>query len=215
MLGAVVSRQCFSNRLFGGSAANIAVRRELFGSMSASDNRSNNAKARSSGDVRHDMVKLHVHLHQSLLHVLHVGGRVFNHPLSKAQVRPQLSDAGTGAKASAKKSVLVKLLQPLSIIDVCLSTRHVLHVTGVHQKYLEAASLENLEDRDPIHARGLHCNRLDSDSREPVRHLVEISTEASERAHRLFILVAADRNDMKCRANVQPRRVLIDCGKTA
>lgn len=36
MLGAVVSRQCFSNRLFGGSAANIAVRGELFGSMSAS-----------------------------------------------------------------------------------------------------------------------------------------------------------------------------------
>ena len=161
------------------------------------------------------MVKLHVHLHESLLHMLHVGGRVFDHPLSKAQIRPQLSDAGAGVKASAKKSVLVKLLQPLSIIDVCLSSRHVLHVASVHQKHLEAASLENLEDGDPVHARGLHRDRLDSDTREPVRHLVEIATEASERTYRLVILVAAHGNDMKCRSNVQPRRVLIDRGKIA
>src|SRR5580704_6168021 len=103
MLGAVVSCQCFSNRLFGGSAANIAVRRELFWSTNASDNRSNNAKARCSGDVRDDMVKLHVHLYESLLHVLDMGGGAFNQPLSKAQVGPQLSDAGTGVKASAMK----------------------------------------------------------------------------------------------------------------
>ena len=53
--------------------------------------------------------------------MLHVGGRVFDHPLPKTQVGPQLSDVGTGVKASAKKSVLMKLLQPLSIVDVGLS----------------------------------------------------------------------------------------------
>src|ERR1700675_4777257 len=135
-----------------GNSPNIAVRGQLLGSMSASDNGSNNAQARCSGDVRNDMVKLHVHLHESLLHMLHVGGRVFDHPLPKTQICSQLRDVGTGVKASPKKSVLVKLLQPLSIVDVCLSSRHVLHIASVHQKHLKAASLENLEDRDPVHA---------------------------------------------------------------
>jgi hypothetical protein len=142
-----------------------------------------------------------------------MGGRVFDHPFSMTQICPQLSDGGAGAKASAKKSVLVKLLQPLSIVDVGLSSRHVLYVPSVHQKDLKASSFENLEDRDPVHARGLHRDCLDSDTREPVRHLVEIATETSERPNRLVVLVAAHGNDMKCRSNVQPRSVLINRGK--
>jgi hypothetical protein len=161
------------------------------------------------------MVKLHVHLHESLLHMLHVSGRVFDHPLSKTQVRPQLGDASARVKTSAKKSVLVKLLQPLSIVDVGFSSGYVLNVTSIHQKHLESTSLKNLEDGNPVHARGLHRDGLDSDTREPVRHLVEIATEASERTYRLVILVAAHRNNMKLRSNVQPRRVLIDSGKIA
>src|SRR3954471_3229513 len=101
------------------------------------------------------MLKLYVHLHESLLHMLYVGRRVFDHPLSKTQIGPQLSDLGAGVKASAKKSVLVKLLQPLSIVDVGLSTGHVLHIASVHQKHFKASSLENLEDRYPVDARGL------------------------------------------------------------
>src|SRR5450756_425125 len=146
VFAAVVPRQCFANRLSRGATANIAVRGQLLGSMSASDDCSNNAQARCSGDVRNDMVKLHVHLHESLLHMLYMGGRVFDHPFSMTQICPQLSDGGAGAKASAKKSVLVKLLQPLSIVDVGLSSRHVLYVPSVHQKDLKASSFENLED---------------------------------------------------------------------
>src|ERR1035441_7855343 len=136
MFGAVVPCQCFTNRLFRCAAANSAVRGQLLGSMSASDHGSNNAQAGCSGDVRNDRVKLPVPLHESLLPMLHVGGRVFDQPLSKTQIGPQLSDVGRGVKASAKKSVLVKLLQPLSSVDVGLSSRHVLHSASVHQKHL-------------------------------------------------------------------------------
>jgi hypothetical protein len=73
--------------------------------------------------------------------MLHVGRRVFNHLLSKTQICAQLSDFGAGVKASAKKSVLVKLLQPLSIVDVGLSPRHVLHSASVHQKHFKASRL--------------------------------------------------------------------------
>jgi hypothetical protein len=44
----------------------------------------------------------------------------------------------------------VKSLEPLRIADVGLAPRYVLRVPGVNHDYLEAALLQDLEDRDPI-----------------------------------------------------------------
>src|SRR5262249_54311727 len=133
---------------------------------------SNNTQARYSGDVRNDMVKLYVHLHESLLHVLYMRDRILDHPLSMTQVRSQLSDAGARSKASSKQTVLVELLQPLRVVDVALSPTYVPHMSCAHKNDIKAMSPENLEDGYPVHTRGFHCDGLDSQSHEPVSHMM-------------------------------------------
>ena len=59
--------------------------------------------------------------------------------------------------------MLVELLQPLGIVHVGLAARDILDVARVHQQHLEAAGFEDLEDRNPVHARRLHGDRRDAD----------------------------------------------------
>jgi hypothetical protein len=41
------------------------------------------------GDVRDDVMQLHIHLHQGFLHMLDVRGRIFYQAFSLPQVSPQ------------------------------------------------------------------------------------------------------------------------------
>src|SRR5712664_1097076 len=151
-----------------------------------------------------------VHLHERLLHVLHVRGRVLDDPLSVAPVSVKKKHLVARAETSAQQAVLMELLQPLRIVHVGLSSGHVLHVARVHKKHLKPARLQDLKDRDPVHAGRLHRDRLDAHAAEPVRHPVEIAAEAPKRANGLLILIAAHRDDVKRRSDVQPCRVLIE-----
>jgi len=108
-----------------------------------------------------------------------------------------LSEPSGGAKAPAQQAMLVKLLQPLRIVDVGFSPRYVLHISSIYKKHFEASRFQNFEDRYPVHTRGLHRDRFDSYTLEPVRHFVKISAEASKRSHRPGILVTAYSDDMK------------------
>jgi hypothetical protein len=47
------------------------------------------------------MVKLEVHLHEGLLHMLDMRGRVFHQPLPVTQIGTECGDLGIRAKASA------------------------------------------------------------------------------------------------------------------
>jgi hypothetical protein len=64
--------------------------------------------------------------------------------------------------------VFVQLLQPLSVVDVGLAARNVLDVARVHEEYLEAAGLEDLEDRDPVHSCRFHRDGRDADLFQPI-----------------------------------------------
>jgi hypothetical protein len=83
---------------------------QFLGRVFAGDDRANDLQTRHAGDVRDNMMKLHVHLHEGLLHVLHVRGRVFDDRLSMTQVCTQAGHSVARAEASSQQSVLVKLL---------------------------------------------------------------------------------------------------------
>jgi hypothetical protein len=105
-----------------------------------------------SRDIRDDVVQLHVHLHERLLHVLNVRGRIVDQPLTMAQVRAQPHDAVARTETPAQQPVLMELLQPLRIVHVRLPPGDVLDVARVDQQHLEPARFENLKDRNPVHA---------------------------------------------------------------
>lgn len=66
--------------------AHIAVRRQHVGIALARNNRSDNPHPGRAGDVGDNVMKLQVHLHQGLLHVLDVSGCVFHKPLPLPQI---------------------------------------------------------------------------------------------------------------------------------
>ena len=146
----------------------IAERGEDVGRPGARDDGPDDPHPRDPGDVRDDVVQLHVHLHERLLHVLDVGGGVLHQPFAMAQVRAQPDDAVAGPEAAPEQAILVELLQPLRIVHVALAARDMLDVARVHQQHLEAARFEDLEHRNPVHARRLHGDRRDADLREPI-----------------------------------------------
>ena len=174
--------------------------------MIAGHDRANNAHARNTSNVSDDVMKLDVHLHQRLLHMLNVGRRVFDQPLAMAQVRAQSHDTVARPKAPAHQPILVELLQPLGVVDVGLAAGHVLDVARVHQQHVKPACLENLEYWNPVHAGGFHGDGGDADLFEPMRQAVEIAAEGAEGPNRPCVAIARHRDDVKCRADVDAGR---------
>lgn len=84
MLGAIVPRERLTDRLCRGGAPGVTIFGELLGRVVARDDRPDGPHARDPGDVRDDVVQLHVHLHERLLDVLHVGRCVVDQPLAMA-----------------------------------------------------------------------------------------------------------------------------------
>jgi hypothetical protein len=155
-------------------------------------------------------MQLDIHLHQRLLHVLDVRRRVLHHAFPMTQDRPQTSERLARTKTGAQQSVLVKLLQPLRIVDVGFASRHVLDVSGVYQQHLKSARLENFIHRYPVDPGRFHRDRLDPRFSEPIRQFAEVRGKAPKRAYRALAAVFADGNYVKRRADVDPGSGWID-----
>lgn len=95
----IYCRVCCADRLDGRMAARIAVGCQHVGIVLSRYNSSDNPHPSRAGDVGDDMMKLQVHLHQGLLHVLDVSSCVFHEPLPLAQIRTQAG--GIRAEAPA------------------------------------------------------------------------------------------------------------------
>jgi hypothetical protein len=127
-----------------------------------------------------------------------------------ANIRAQSHDAVARTKAPAQETMFVQLLKPLCVVHVGLSARHILHVTRIHKEDFETARLEDLEDRDPVHAGRFHCDGLDAEANEPVGHRVQIAAEAFECTDRLVVEIGAHGHDMECGSDVEPCGAVID-----
>jgi hypothetical protein len=55
----------------------------------------------------------------------------------------------------------VQLHQPLAFLHIRFSTGHVFGVPPIRQHHTDAMLLQNVVQRDPVHARGLHGHRID------------------------------------------------------
>jgi len=134
-------------------------------------------------------MQLQVHLHQCLLHMLDVRGRIVQQPFALAQIIAQCSDPALRTKAGSQQPILVQTLQPLCVAHVALAAGHMFGISRIHQNHGEAALLQDFEDGDPVNAGGLHGNCGDPALLEPVGKTVQVSCEGAETADRFRIAV--------------------------
>ncbi len=88
--------------------------------------------------------------------------------------------ASGGRKEARRSPTECRDLEPLAVLDVALPPGDVLHVPGVHQADRELPRLQDLVEGDPVHARGLHGDRGDPASGEPVREGAQVLREGPE-----------------------------------
>ena len=181
--------------------------------MVATDDGADDPQSGGAGDVGDDVVKLHVHLHERLLHVLNVGGGVLHEAFAMAQVRAQPRHPVARAEAATQQAMLVQLLEPLGILHIGFAARDVLDVARIHQEDLEAAGFKDLEDRNPIHARRFHGDRRDAGRLQPIGQSMEIPAKSPEGTNRLFVSVGGHGDDVERRADIEPGRIRVDRSK--
>lgn len=83
----------------------------------------------------------------------------------------------------------MKVLDPLAIRNVRLSSWGILNVVSVDEANVDFPLLQNLEQRNPVHARGLHCDRSNAAFLQPFSQPVQIDGEGLKTSNRFRIPV--------------------------
>jgi hypothetical protein len=92
-------------------------------------------------------------------------------------------------------------------LHVGLASGQILRVPGVDQVHLQTAGIEDLVERDPIDAGGLHGDGGDATLLKPVREAMEISRKTVKPADRIRIAIGPDSDVVRVVADVDARRV--------
>ena len=96
----------------------------------------------------------------------------------------------------------MQLLKPLAVDHVRLATRYILYMPCVDENHFEAAPLEDLKQRDPVHAGGFHRNRGDAACSQPVGECEEILSERAEVANRMRVAISRYRYVVTAAADI-------------
>jgi hypothetical protein len=130
---------------------------------------------------------MEVHLIERFLHALQMFAARADQALAVAHEAAHRAHCGRRAKRGVQQAHRVQVLQPLAVLHVGLAGRHVFDVAGVDQTDFQPARFENLKQRHPVDAVGLHRHGRDLAGDEPVGQRVQVFGEGAERAHRLRI----------------------------
>src|SRR5258707_391302 len=98
--------------------------------------------------------------------------RHFNEACPVAPQRANRANHSWGTKAGSQQAYGVEILNPLAIGDVALSAWNVLEVMCVDQEDFDAAGLQDLVHRNPVHTGGLHCHGANTAALKPIRELL-------------------------------------------
>jgi hypothetical protein len=116
------------------------------------------------------------------------------HRLRRAERGPQEADS-------------VQVLEPLTVLDIGLPPRDILHVPCVHQADLQAAGLQDLIQGDPVHARGLHGHGSHAALLQPGGQRPQVRREGPEAPDGLRVAVQRHADVDLGGADVDARRV--------
>ena len=168
MFGPIVSGEGSGNLRLGGVAPPVAMPREGEGVGLARDDVPENAHPRASRDIGDHERQLEVHLHERFLHPLDLGARPLHESGAVAKVGTEDHDGIRRPKAPAQQAHEMEISNPLAVRHIALPARYVLDVAGIHEADLQASGLQDLEDWDPVNARGFHGDARHATRLEPV-----------------------------------------------
>ena len=183
VLVAPVAQQARGDLILAGLDAAVAVGGQHLRVALTIDDGAHDFLAGHAGHVADGVGQLQVHQRHRLVHVLHVAALVAQQPGALAAQAAQGAHGVGRAEGAAQQAESQQLLQPLAVQHVGLAARHVLDLAGIDQQHLEAPALEYLEQRDPVHAGGLHRHDRHAALLKPVGHRVEVGGVAVEAAH--------------------------------
>ena len=158
-------------------------------------------------------MQVKVHLGEGLLHVLDMVGGVADKVRPVSPVGTQDAYLVVGTKRTGQEPIGVETLEPLAVGDIALAARHVLHMAGIYELYLESVLFKDLVAGNPVDPGGLHGDGGDTAFFQPPGHGVEIGREATEAAYRLLIPVFGHGDPMLPGADIDARGVLVDHGE--
>jgi hypothetical protein len=92
------------------------------------------------------------------------------------------ADLALGTKAAAQEAHGVEVLQPLAVLHVGLAPREVFAVARVDEHHLKPGGFEDLVERDPVNASGLHGDGGDAALDEPIAQGEQVLGEGGEGA---------------------------------
>jgi hypothetical protein len=147
-----------------------------------------------SCDIAADVGPLDVHLLERFWHVLNVDCCRLHETLAMSPKGPESTDGLRGAVGGAQKAYSMKVWPPLAIGDVGLAARHVLDLTGVDQAHPAAAVFQDLQERNPENARGLHRHGFHAARLEPLGQLLKFPGEGTELTDRRRIAIRGNRH---------------------
>jgi hypothetical protein len=88
---------------------------------------------------------------QGLVQVLERSRGLPNPLLTLTQVAASDPDFVLGAKGTTEHPVTVALLEPLALLDIGFTPRHVFAVMGINPPDCKAPCLKYLKERNPVH----------------------------------------------------------------
>ena len=109
-----------------------------------------------------------------------------------------------GAETPAEQTEDVQVPKPFAIGDVTLAAGKILHVARIDEDHLEAAGLEDLEDRDPVHAGGFHRHVRDPTGTQPGGEPMQIPGKRRERAHGCRVAIGRHGDEVFCGPAIDP-----------
>src|ERR1700724_2542235 len=96
----------------------------------------------------------------------------------------------------------MQILEPLTVGDVRFASRDVLGMMSIHQADLEAASLQDLKQGNPVHSGRFHGHSLDSAAVEPIGEAVEVLRERWKASDWVLIAGGGHRHKYFGRPNI-------------
>jgi hypothetical protein len=180
MLWAPVAVEAFGEDIARGFDAVVLEGGEGLGVAFTIEDGGEDGLAGDPGEVADDMVELNVHLCERFLEVVDAAACSANEGVAMTKNGAHCTDLVGGAEAGTQEADGMKILEPLAVLNIGLTAWEIFAVTCVDEADFDAGALEDLEERNPIDAGGLHGDGSDVTLEQPVTQSEEILGEGGE-----------------------------------
>jgi hypothetical protein len=213
LYGAVIPLQRFGHGLLVRLHARVPRLGEGLRITFSRDHGAEHAHSRHPCPITHHVVQRERHLIERLVQVLPVLDRHLEQMVPVAEETAEPAQSLRRTQRGRQQPIRRELVEPSTIEAIRFrASWHVLDVAGMDQSDLKAAGFEDLQQGNPVHARGCHSHRRDPAGREPVGQAMHVTGKGAQCLERLGIAVWGDADPMLLRSHIDASGMRMDEG---